>query len=198
MTAFKLRAWLKIVSALIIILFGFGFTSKQNSQFIIHRGNIYYLANTVVVKFKSNPTTGMLKAQSVTAMLNKALGKFNFTSAKTIFGSSPAEVKFGLNRIMEIHFSGQGDPLYAAAKIKELNNEPGSDAKLLAFCIFIMLKEQVPYLTEEEVLKNIPADVDTLEVLAKLGFINPSKLEQANKIREALIKKSTGEESSSG
>ena len=83
-------------------------------------------------------------------------------------------------------------------KIKELNNEPGSDAKLLAFCIFIMLKEQVPYLTEEEVLKNIPADVDTLEVLAKLGFINPSKLEQANKIREALIKKSTGEESSSG
>lgn len=82
-------------------------------------------------------------------------------------------------------------------KIRELNNEPGSDAKLVAFCIFIMLKDQIPGLNEDIVLHNIPADVDTLEVLSILGFINPSKLEQANKIREILIKKSTGEESSS-
>jgi hypothetical protein len=80
-------------------------------------------------------------------------------------------------------------------KIKTLKNEEGSDAKLTAFCVYIMLKDKIPDLTEEIVLQNIPADADTLEILSVLGFINPSRLEQANKIREFLIKKSTGENS---
>jgi hypothetical protein len=78
------------------------------------------------------------------------------------------------------------------AKIKQFNDAPGSDSKLVAFCVYIMLKDQVPELTEDIALQNIPADIDALEVLSILGFIKPSRLEQANKIRDLLINRSTG------
>ena len=55
-----------------------------------------------------------------------------------------------------------------------------------------MLREKEPTLTEEIALQNIPADTDALLVLSTLGFINPSKMEQAKLIQDMIIKKSTG------
>ncbi len=112
---------LEIAVVSIILFLGAGFTNQPGSQFIIHNGNLYYLANTLVIKLKNEQAAGMLKAQSVTAQLNKAFAQFKFTSAKTAFGSSPAEVKFGLNRIMIVRYGSNEDPLYAASKLKELS-----------------------------------------------------------------------------
>lgn len=81
-------------------------------------------------------------------------------------------------------------------KIAELDKDPASDSKLVAFCVYIMLKDQEPELTEEIVLANLPADLDALEILAFLGFIKSSKVEQAKKIREAIVEKLSGEKSS--
>ncbi len=110
----------------IIILFfvpqiGFGFNNQQNNSGIIKNRNLIYLSHTIIIKLKSTPAGTMLKAQNVTAQLNQAFGQFKFTSAKNIFGSSPAEVKFGLNRMMLVHYSGNEDPLYASAKLKKLS-----------------------------------------------------------------------------
>jgi hypothetical protein len=83
-------------------------------------------------------------------------------------------------------------------KVKDLqeSKEAGSDLKLIAFCIYIMLKDNLPDLTEQEVLNNTPADIDAMECLAMLGFINPRKVEIAKKLEKLAIDKLTTENSS--
>ena len=81
-------------------------------------------------------------------------------------------------------------------KVASLKVDVSSDEKLVAFCIWIMLKDQIEGLTEEMVLFNTPADVDTLEVLSNLGFINPSKMKAVKEIQNMIQNKLTGRESS--
>ena len=121
MKIFSLRIFLNILIASILSSPLSLFAGNSNANSIIHKGSLYYLSNTLVIKLKSAPAGNMLKAQDITVQLNKAFSQFNFISSKTIFGSSPAEVKFGLNRIMLVRYSSNEDPLYAAAKLKNLN-----------------------------------------------------------------------------
>lgn len=81
-------------------------------------------------------------------------------------------------------------------KIKEIEKDPAADAKLVAYCLWIMLKDEEPELTEDTVFKNIPADINPLEILTTLGFMNPSNLEMIKKVQEALDNKSTTPRSS--
>ena len=112
---------LRILILLIIPLTVFGFNTQQNNSGIIKNGNLLYLSHTLVIKLKSSSAGTMLKAQNVTAQLNKSFSQFKFTSAKNIFGSSPAEIKFGLNRMMLVRYTGSEDPLYASAKLRGLS-----------------------------------------------------------------------------
>lgn len=81
-------------------------------------------------------------------------------------------------------------------KVKDLKEDPGADAKIMAYCIYIMLKDQIPELTEDQVLQNTPADLDGLELLCQLGFIHPSKLEVAKAIQAKILNQSTTQNSS--
>jgi len=129
MKKISIRFLLNIVIVSGIFLFNSGFTNNSGSQSIIHRGNLYYLANTLVIQLKGTASGAMLKTSNITAQLNSAYNQFKFTSAKTMFGSSPAEVKFGLNRIMLIHYSSNVDPLYVSAKLKELSSVEWAEPK---------------------------------------------------------------------
>jgi hypothetical protein len=82
-------------------------------------------------------------------------------------------------------------------KVKELqdNKDSTSDLKLVAFCIYIVLKDKIPDLTEKEVLENTPADIDVMDCLSILGFINPKKVEMTRKIQENLMNRLTTENS---
>ena len=111
--------WILILA--VFPLIGFGFNHQQYESGIIKKGNTLYLAHTLVIQLNNAPAGALLKAQNITAQLNKTFGKFNFNSAKTIFDSSPAEVKFGLNRIMLVRYSSNEDPLYIASKLKGLS-----------------------------------------------------------------------------
>lgn len=75
-------------------------------------------------------------------------------------------------------------------KAKELIKEEAtaSDAKLGAYCVWLMLKDKEPTLTEDVVMSNIPADTNILELLTFLGFTSPSKLKEAQEI-QSLLKK---------
>jgi subtilisin family serine protease len=97
--------------------------SQSDSPFVIHRGNLYYLAHTVVIKLKNQTATGLPKAQNLTARLNNNLGKFKFSSAKEMFGTSSLEISRGLNRIIQVKYDGQYDPFYVASKIRETNRD---------------------------------------------------------------------------
>lgn len=63
-------------------------------------------------------------------------------------------------------------------KALELSKEGGSAArepKLIAYCLFLVLKDVIPELTEQDILDKTPGDLSTMEVLTTLGFINPAK-----------------------
>jgi hypothetical protein len=76
-------------------------------------------------------------------------------------------------------------------KMKELQNagDPTPDLKLAAYCIYIVLSEVDNAITEQFVLQNTPADIDVLECLTTLGFMNPQRKELAKKMEQNLAKK---------
>jgi hypothetical protein len=78
----------------------------------------------------------------------------------------------------------------------ELKNDPGSDAKLIAYAFYIMLKDQIPDLTEEIALDNVPGDSDAIEILVTLGFLSPSKIATAKALKDKFLGISTSEPSS--
>ena len=82
-------------------------------------------------------------------------------------------------------------------KMKELDKDIAADLKIIAFCIYVMLKDKDPDITENFVLENTPADADALLILTTLGFISPSKMETAKKIQELVMNRLSGERSSS-
>lgn len=83
-------------------------------------------------------------------------------------------------------------------KVKELTEakDPQADSKIIAFCISLVLQEKDNAITSEFVMQNAPADIDPVECLTMLGFINPKRLEATRKLQEALTKKIVGESSS--
>lgn len=62
-------------------------------------------------------------------------------------------------------------------------NDEASEIKTVAYCLYIMLKDQIPDLTEDMVLENVPGDIDPIQILVSLGFLNPSKV-ASKKIQE--------------
>jgi hypothetical protein len=83
-------------------------------------------------------------------------------------------------------------------KASEIPKGVGYEFKLVSYCIYIVLKDVKPDITEEDVLKNIPADIDVMGILVTLGFMSQSKMEEAMSLAKAIEKKlTTGISSSS-
>jgi hypothetical protein len=76
-------------------------------------------------------------------------------------------------------------------KVRELSEkkDPGVDYKLLAYCIFLILKGVEPSLTEDGVLDTVPGDINVIETLALLGFMTPSQKELALKAQKIVTDK---------
>ena len=83
-------------------------------------------------------------------------------------------------------------------KIKELKESQvfAMDLKLVAYCIYIVLKDVDPNITEDFVFQNTPADIDIGDCLTMLGFMRPQQNELAKKIEKELQKSLTTENSS--
>ena len=62
-------------------------------------------------------------------------------------------------------------------RIKELvkNDDPAVDLKIAAYCLYLVLKDIEPSITEDFVLQNAPADIDTLKCIETLGFMSPMR-----------------------
>ena len=76
-------------------------------------------------------------------------------------------------------------------KVSELSKEDIPEAvkelKIVSYCIFLVLKnskESNLEITEDYILNNCPGDVDTLDILGKLGFISPEKI----RLAQAMLK----------
>lgn len=83
------------------------------------------------------------------------------------------------------------------SKVAELSSSAdiSSHLRLVAYCIYLVLKDVEPSITEQEVLDNTPGDIDPVECLTNLGFINQRKAETAKNIEDALLRKATSDNS---
>lgn len=72
-------------------------------------------------------------------------------------------------------------------KTVELSKEKtvGLDERLAAFAIYLVLKDHIDGLTEEQVLEKCPA-VELQEVLVILGFVSQQKMAVLQKMRDLL------------
>lgn len=78
-------------------------------------------------------------------------------------------------------------------KVQELQDakDPAGDFKIVSFCLFLLLKDKIPDLTQDIVAQNVPGDIDVIDTLATLGFINPEKVRTAKNLQKAVIEKLT-------
>ena len=81
-------------------------------------------------------------------------------------------------------------------RLMEILKEQGAGLKIASYCIYLMLKDLEPSITEEIVLQNTPADIDVNECLVMLGFVNQSKSVITKKMEEKLESLLTTENSS--
>lgn len=86
------------------------------------------------------------------------------------------------------------------ARIAQAKGKSVSDQELAAYAIFLVLKDQIPDLTEDWVLDNARGDVgftgdDVLALLTQLGFVSPEKMEMTKRLQRIAISRLTGEES---
>jgi hypothetical protein len=82
------------------------------------------------------------------------------------------------------------------ARELQASNDPAADLKLLAYCIYLVLKDKIPDLTEELVFANTPADIDIIECMSMLGFIDPRKAALAKQLQESVLNRWTTKDSS--
>lgn len=69
--------------------------------------------------------------------------------------------------------------------------DAGTDLKLAAYAIYLVLLDVKPDITEEQVLQNTSGDVDVIELFIRLGFLNPTKVKTALQIMSQTGDKSS-------
>lgn len=56
------------------------------------------------------------------------------------------------------------------------DGDQSGEMKLVAYCIYLILQDAIPELTEEQVMKEAPGDIDSLELMIRLGFLNTARV----------------------
>jgi hypothetical protein len=79
------------------------------------------------------------------------------------------------------------------------SKDPASELKIASYALFLVLRDVIPNLTEQDVSDNVPADIDVLNLLTVLGFMSQQQANLASQIKEVVTNKNrtTGESSQS-
>ncbi len=137
----------KIIFAALLISFSF-----LKAQDIIQKGNVYYLANTVVVKLKENAVN------SVQAVKN-SLAKYSVKDAAQMYPQSGA-LKKGealLNKIYRVRIDSKEDPAGLAEKISKLPGIEWAEPKYV-YRLTYSPNDSLYVLKQQEYLKRVFAD----------------------------------------
>lgn len=70
------------------------------------------------------------------------------------------------------------------------------DLKGAGYCLYLILKDADPSITENWVMENAPGDLDAYEVFENLGFMSRQKVELLKRLIQRNAPAQTGEESS--
>ncbi len=118
---FKKQKFLLTLCLLFYLSANIGFSTNNISPNLVHNGNLIYMPNTVMVKYKNIPLKAADKEAAMTNMLKVSMAAYNVQSIKNTFTEDNAEAKkIGLNRIMTVKYTANVDPMVLASKLKGL------------------------------------------------------------------------------
>lgn len=65
-------------------------------------------------------------------------------------------------------------------------NDAAADVRLISFAIYLILHASDSSVTEDYVLENARGDLDFVDIMSTLGFMNQQKIEALRKTRDLL------------
>ena len=83
-------------------------------------------------------------------------------------------------------------------KTAEIGNEkdPAADLRIAAYAMYLVLHAVDSTITEEWVIDNAPGDVDSIDIMTRLGFLSQRKVGMFSRAKDALANQTDGEKSS--
>ncbi len=118
-----------------LLVFGTGFNTGSSNQEIIQNGDVYYFANTIVMKVKTNNGESVLLAD-LPVLLNEANSSFRFTNAEFLFPRKNTDRDFGLDNIVIVNYESESDPNFVASKIRGLKEVEWAEPRFLYSLLF--------------------------------------------------------------
>lgn len=82
-------------------------------------------------------------------------------------------------------------------RVKEIATNGETEYDLIAYCIYIMLKDVDPEITLDYVKMNTPATINVMEVLIQLGFLSPQQAKLVADLQMSMINQTTTDSSPS-
>lgn len=99
----------------------FALSAQQVPQRVISKGNVDYLSNELIIKFRFQQPTDASGSVTPLASVADRLEFLQVKKAKTLFPPKAMEASTtGLERIVSVHYSADIDPLYAATKLANI------------------------------------------------------------------------------
>jgi len=94
----------------------------------------------------------------------------------SLFFNAPFELEFG-GKVYTVRAANILDAVLYQKRLQELveAKSPAIDLELAVYCLYLVLKKVDPTITEDYVKENCPANIDTLSIIEKLGFMSPQK-----------------------
>lgn len=104
-----------------IALYGF-FPLSSGGRKVIEKGNVKYLSNTIVIKFKEDVNVVANKSVELPSALSNTMLAFGMKSSQALFPEKAFERNSDLGKMVEIEFDADADPFYVASKLKNDKN----------------------------------------------------------------------------
>jgi subtilisin family serine protease len=119
--------YVKFVLLLVLPLFAFGFYSKNEE--ILKVNNVLYMSNTVVIKLKNKPVTGLLNKILLSDNINRIMKDFKLSSSNSFLQKNNSGTE--LDKIIIVKYDSNQDPHFIANKLKSLKEIEWAEPKFI-------------------------------------------------------------------
>ena len=121
------------------IIFGPGFTTSSNAMTpkILKKGKILYVANTVIVKYKTEAGGVLRKNAALSTEIQSFLPALNVVSVNSTFKQISPSSEGNLKGIMTVEYNSSEDPFLAASKIRKLNGVEWAEPRYVRQALFV-------------------------------------------------------------
>jgi serine protease len=125
------------VAMFFISILLFGFHSANKNIYVIEKGNIKYLSNTIVVKLNQPIASSVDGTVVLPSSIETIMSSFRLKSSRAVFTDKVLETNSELGRIIIIEYDSDADPVYVSSKIKNHSGIEWAESKFVHEFYFV-------------------------------------------------------------